>query len=267
MRRSESIGGSRALHAPPRLANAVAALAVMAILTISSSLFPQPVSATIIKSPPWTDAWGNKWDGTNGLDTRATATWMKTKLGAAGYHAYMTSSVTAAQMMGTSYAQADAAWAVFGHSNAGFMQLYRSTGSSVLRATSAMGSCAAPDDCVSDYTNGQIGRMKLMVFGGCYTGLSGKSSGAYEANLGFAAVDGAGVSTAIGFADKIYWPPMDKWSQVFWGDLATGHTVVHALDLAQYEAAMSNGGNTGGTNHYYIFGSSTTKLVPVGYGS
>ncbi len=247
----------------------VSATAIAGLVVLSAGLSPSVAEATVVHSPPWADSFGAKWDGTNGLDTRASALWMKTKLGAKGYTAYTAYGYAASTSMGSSYAQSDAVWAMFGHANRGFITQYAGSTSTVLHAVpnGTLYSCSSPHACLSNYGGGKISKMKLMVFGGCYTALAGNDSLPYSADLGIVATQADGVSTAVGFDSEIFWPPMDKWSEVFFGDLAAGHDVSHALILAADQAAISNGGNYGGTNYFDMFGSTTTTVVPAGYGS
>ncbi len=248
----------------------LAAVASAAVLVLVAGLTPQVALATTVKSPPCADSFGAKWvqpDG-NGLDTRAAALWMKTKLGTTGYSAFTAYGVSAYTSMAASYAQSDAVWAMFGHGNGGFITQWASATSTVLHAipNGSAYSCSSPHACLSDYSGGKISKMKLMVFGGCHSASSANYSLPYDQNLGNAAI-GMGVDSALGFGGLIYWPPIDKWSEAFFGYLAAGKTVSYAAANAAVAAAQSNGGNYGGTDMYQIFGNQGITIVPAGYGS
>jgi hypothetical protein len=165
--------------------------------------------------------------GMDGLDTRQSCTNGVAQLNGAGYHAFNDVGTTAYMAMGPGYAQDDAIWALFGHSNAGFMTTYNSvSGQTVLSVVSGMGSpCSSPNACLNNYTFAQLHRIRLMLWGGCYTA---NSWNGYR--LPQVAVN-KGVDASIGWSGEVYWPHMDLWTQSFFWYSGNPPTLLAAVSL------------------------------------
>lgn len=239
-------------------------LAAVLLLVMSA----MPAHATIIKNPPWADVFSAHYPNGTTLDTRASGTAADVQLDATGY--FSTSSVTgtAAKSMNAVHAQADAVWAFFGHGAPGWAQFYdMGSGTwSDLTTSSLMGhGCAAPNDCVTDYA-GDLTRMKIMVFGGCHTGVDALPGQSYQGSLLRAANSGAGVDVAVGFYNYIYWPAMDTWSDRFFLRLKNGDTTWDALISARNKVLVDHG-QYYGTDEFVAMGDVNTKASPAAYGT
>ena len=160
--------GSAGLRFDRRLRLLVAAAVATALL---ASGVPGPVSATIY-SPPWADAMWAHFPGSGGLDTTTSMKYVRDGF-ASEYEAFSTNPVSAHVALGTSYAQSDAIWWMAGHAGAGVIQTYNATTgwSSIYTSKSIGGTCAAPNDCLSNYTSTVMHRIRLMVFMGCKSGV------------------------------------------------------------------------------------------------
>ena len=232
---------------------------LMALVLMPSSAWAD------IKNPPFADMICSHFPGTGGLDTRTSCTNASNQITSAGYHGFNDVGVTAATAMGTGYALDDAIWAMFGHANTGFIQAYSSGGATT--EVTADGSiwnwgCSGGNACLSGMTVAQLGRIKLMVFGGCYTA---NAAGSWI--LPKVAVQ-KGVRTAIGFTNEIYWPEMDTWANWFFYYAGVGNNgTLAAANHAEDAVYIQYNNYYGGVNTAQIWGNYTTSLLPVGYDS
>lgn len=246
------------------LVRAVSTGGLAGLLLIVSVL---PVSATVY-SPPWADvfsfAYPNDATGKN-LFTKVSGDNAVAQLTSAGYHSFDNNLVSASNAMGGGYADSDAIWAHFGHGRAGAALFWDGANYSELLADSAMTVLNAAWG--KQYLSGVNGitDLRLMVFGECHTANNGNTTGIYHGNLLDSAV-ARGVDSAIGFADLIYWPPMDYWSQSFFLTLKNGHTVDEsAVNAASYVLYALGAGYFGTDSWRSRHG--TTVIMPAGYGS
>jgi hypothetical protein len=242
----------RATHRIPRVL-------VMAItLILVANVAATPALATRY-TPPWADAFTAKWDGAGGLDTRQSGINMTYITIPNGYASWNDTYFTAKQSMGTSYAQSDAIWAMFGHANVGFITMYSPTyGSTVLRAT---GTSSGNDATLSNYTTAQLHYIRLMVFGGCHT--AGYTGGVSLQTVAY----NRGVDSSVAWTGEIAWPHMDTWTYYFFAAAASPskYTVFNAAIYAEQKTLEIHKGY-GGVDSSVVWGGSK-YLYPAGYGS
>jgi hypothetical protein len=253
--------GSAGLRFDRRLRLLVAAAVATALL---ASGVPGPVSATIY-SPPWADAMWAHFPGSGGLDTTTSMNYVRDGF-ASEYEAFSTNPVSAHVALGTSYAQSDAIWWMAGHAGAGVIQTYNATTgwSSIYTSKSIGGTCAAPNDCLSNYTSTVMHRIRLMVFMGCKSGvLTGGDSLPLHALA-------LGVDSTVGFSQDLgFIAESNHWAQKF----ATYAMYPAPRDNSVAEAAAmattylgTTYGQYWGYDSYVIYGGSV-HVEPARYGS
>lgn len=195
--------------------------------------------------------------------------WAEDRLDALGYFASSRTNGTAPLSMDTGHGQADAVWAFFGHGGPGVAEFYNMTSGATTRLYAEAGigaGCAAPNDCITDYLGGKLSKMKLALFAGCNTGDMQDGSKKYDGSLLTAATSGAGIDSAVGFTETIYWPAMDYWTDQFFKDFQSGDTVLGSATSAQ-AYVLEVFGQYYGSNSWKIQGSVSVKLKPAAYGS
>jgi hypothetical protein len=219
-------------------------------------------AAATTHTPPWADAITSHYAGTGGLDTRQSGTKMVNRLGGHGWLASNDVGITAATSVAQYYAPDDAVWEMFGHAGAGGISTYNTGvgGWTWLFATSAVGSCASPNACLTGRYSA-LHQVRNMAFVGCD---SADSSHGYD--LLTTAYTTDGVDSALGFSGTIYWPMGDQWSDSynFWPTFNS-----ESVSAAAWDAALDVHTVYGG---YYGFDTLVTKggsvsIEPPGYGS
>jgi hypothetical protein len=276
------------------------ALVGVGALTVLVLLPAQSVRATI-QPTPWADFMCYHWpdydsngDGVvedvdhngkiepGGLDTQKSCTNAYNRTKAAGYAAFHDANVTAWNAMGTSYAQSDAIWGMFGHAfDYQALTTWDTThGTTVLRYDSNTGGsgqrCTSPDACLhTGYTSAQLHYIRLMIFGGCHTacpwGTCTNGHSSAGPNLPQDAWN-KGVDSAMGWDDFISWPGMDLWTDSFFRSATTyyssigGYYTVFQAGTQAETDVYNYYGSYYGTNRWVVWGGST-KLIPVKYGS
>jgi hypothetical protein len=242
-------------------------LTVLGVSTTMVMVAPGVTTASTIYNPPWADM-NCSWftgSGMDGLDTRQSCLNAATVLTSAGYHSFQnTGGPSAATVMSGGYAQSDAIWALFGHSNAGFMTTYNSsTGQTVLSVRAGIGSsCTGNNACLDQFTTTQLGRIKLMIFGGCYTANAYNGLDA-SYKLPYQVSHYRGVDAAVGWTAETSWPHMDRWIQAFFQ--STG-TFFNSAVYAENQVYAMYGGY-GGTDTSQWYGNWNLHVRPAGYGS
>jgi hypothetical protein len=198
-----------------------------------------------------------------GLDTTSTCVAAKGILSTAGYHAFANTNTSAGAMMGPSFAQSDAVWMINGHANFWTITTYGSGVETYLYPDLAtipaghqVGTCAAPNACLSNYTKTQLRRIKLMLFAGC---LSAGNLQNYAS--------ARGVDLAVGFTAELNNSRSGRWILLLFDWMATyGADYQNASYLAT-EQVIAQMGGAGGSDHRYEVGNRHITLKPPTYGS
>jgi hypothetical protein len=218
-------------------------------------------------NPPWADVFSFAYpnDATGkGLYTKVSGDNAVAQLSGAGYHTFDNNLVSAIGSMGGAYAQVDAVWAHLGHGRAGAALFWDGTQYSELMADSSMNPLSSSWGKAYITAVTGLEDLRLMVFGECHTANNGTTTGLYHGNL-LDAATARGVDSVLGFADLVYWPAMDYWSNAFFLTLRNGHTVdesaVNAEGYVLYALGAYFGTDSWRTRH------GTSKIMPVGYGS
>lgn len=251
----------RAKRISRRLGTLVCAIGLLAC-SVSST------AATYVKSPPWVDIFASQW---NDLDTRQAA-WNFSSHFSSDYQHYVDLNFTAHTAIGSAYAGSDAVWVTFGHGSPGDITYCNppngATCTSVLwaNASDPGANCSAtPNDCVVNPPQA-IGKMLLMIFAGCHTGVDGNPGGTRGGNLLKVAVNSEGVTTAVGFDDLVYWPMGDLWGSKMGTYLGNGQTVSDALVAATVDIANKYG-SLYGWGSFRVVGNGNLSVIPARYGS
>jgi hypothetical protein len=256
-----------------------ARILVATVPLLVAGLFPLQVVATTY-SPPWADVMsGPMWSM---VDPRADADKTVSYLTSMGYKTFDDdNNTTATQSLSGSWAQSDAVWVAFGHSNAG--QIAIESGASGSPPSTHIGAVVAnrsvgvspdfssgPKAYMYDLPYHQLTKIRLMAFIGCNTGNDGAPGSAYNGNLVAEAYGDQGVDSAVGFRYEIWYVPntADLWTDAFFHGLQSGETV---------SSAANDGYNNVffwwlGLNHTWGFENPNimgggTKLKPAAYGS
>jgi hypothetical protein len=235
------------------------------IATVVLLMTAQPAAATQY-NPPWADIFGSQW---NDLQTDEAAHRLSDQLQGSGYERYVDMNKTARMSMGTAYAQSDAIWVHFGHSQAGAAtfcnQPFTANCYTWLYANTAQGTCPEPNACLSTYTS-QIRDIRLMLFAGCHSGLDGKPGTLQDANLLDVARVVDGVDNAYGFSALVYWPMGNDYATFAGIELKSGSTINYGLWKAGQEVKNRWFGDAHGWNTLVGGGYINDAIIPAAYG-
>ncbi len=221
---------------------------LLVIIVVASLILP--VGATQY-NPPWAHNYGFNYPD---VDTRTQATNASNYQSIVGYNAYNLPNSRA--YVGYTNIKDDAVFFFFGHGinvslfdHGGGVVFYNGTNSYIL--AEYKGYTPANDHYYLSSMSTELDDLLLVVWASCYSARTSIMFG----NL-VVITHQKGAENVIGFADEVYSPFLEYWSDRFWyrclyGQAGGPQTIRNAAVSAKYDV-LAYHGSFGGTN--YMFG-------------